>query len=70
MTEEEKMMLRRLIVKEDELEEMQIKVERFQSLAVHDTEFRIRARELLSKITILSREVDELKRNINNSQKR
>lgn len=61
MTEEEKMMLRRLIVKEDELEEAQTRLDRVKHFASFGAEFLMQAVLLTSKVERLSREVDELK---------
>lgn len=61
MTEEEKMMLRRIIVKEDELEELQMRLDRVQHLARCGAEFLMQAVLLASEVERLSREVDELR---------
>lgn len=60
MTEEEKMMLHRLIVKEDELEELQEELGRTRTNADYGTEW-MRKASLEARVTRLSREVEELK---------
>lgn len=61
MTEEEKMMLRRLIVKEDELEEMRMEIGMTLNLMADGGMKQIRVNALSEKMKRLSREVDELK---------
>lgn len=61
MTEEEKMMLRRLIVKEDELEELRMEIGMTLNLMIDGGMKQIRANALSEKMKRLSREVDELK---------
>lgn len=59
MTEEEKMMLRRLIVKEDELEELQLEIGMVLNLAGEGKEFKLAS--LGAKMESLSREIEILK---------
>lgn len=61
MTEEEKMMLRRLIVKEDELEELRMEIGMTLNLMADGGMKQIRVNTLSEKMKRLSREVDELK---------
>lgn len=61
MTEEEKMMLRRLIVKEDELEDLRIEIGMTLNLMADCGMKQIRVNALYEKMKRLSREVDELK---------
>lgn len=61
MTEEEKMMLRRLIVKEDELEELRMEIGMTLNLMADGGMKQIRVNALSEKMKRLSREVDELK---------
>lgn len=61
MTEEEKMMLRRLIVKEDELEELQMEIGMTINLMADSGMKQIRVKALADKMKRLSREVKELK---------
>jgi len=61
MTEEEKMMLRRLIVKEDELEELRMEIGMTLNLMADEGMKQIRLNALYEKMKRLSREVDELK---------
>lgn len=63
MTEEEKMMLRRLIVKEDELEELQMELGRTRTNADYGMEW-IRKSSLEARVTKLSREIEELKKKL------
>lgn len=61
MTEEEKMMLRKLIVKEDELEELRMEIGMTINLMVDNGMKQIRVKALAEKMKRLSREVEELK---------
>lgn len=61
MTEEEKMMLRKLIVKEDELEELQMEIGMTINLMADSGMKQIRVKALAEKMKRLSREVEELK---------
>lgn len=61
MTEEEKMMLRRLIVKEDELEELQMEIGMTINLMADSGMKQIRVKTLAEKMKRLSGEVEELK---------
>lgn len=60
MTEEEKMMLRRLIVKEYELEGLQMEIGMINLMADSGMK-QIRVKALAEKMKRLSREVEELK---------
>lgn len=60
MTEEEKMMLRRLIVKEDELEGLQMELERTRTNADYGMKW-IKSASLGAKMESLSREIEILK---------
>lgn len=61
MTEEEKMMVRRLIVKEDELEELRMEIGMTLNLMADGRMKQIRVNALSEKMKRISREVDELK---------
>lgn len=61
MTEEEKMMLRRLIAKEDELEELQLEIGMTFNLTEDSGMKQIRLKTLGAKMESLSREIEILK---------
>lgn len=63
ITEEDKMMLRRLIVKEDELEELKMELGRIRTNADYGMEW-VRKVSLEAKATRLIREIEELRKKL------